>query len=335
MRPLLVLLLTGACNSRSPAPVTFSKNAEPSAVKQLDANSYLPDASGMSDVSQSPTSGSGSDAASGSVTSDTVAATATTEVSAELNGMLRVPGGEFTMGAERDGQEDERPAHSVRLRAFYLDRTEVTHAHYETCVTAAKCRMADKQTLERFRTLFVSANQPVSGISWDDARAYCTFKGKRLPREAEFERAVRGNDGRRFPWGNEPPSKERTVFAASHTEEVGTHPLGRGPYGHDDLAGNVWEWMEDNYDPFAYTRAGRNEGLPGTCDEILTAQNQLRREGKEGYTGSNPIPTECERSIRGGAYNYDANGLRSTNRVHHPGRFHLLMTGVRCAKDAE
>lgn len=147
-------------------------------------------------------------------------------------------------------------------------------------------------------------------------------------------RRVRGDDGRRYPWGNEPPTHERTVFQSSKTEDVGTHPLGRGPYGHDDLAGNVWEWMEDMYDPFAYTRPGADRGEPGSCDEILAAQNKLRAEGKQGYTGSNPIPTECERSIRGGAYNYDADGLRSSNRVHHPGTFKLLMTGGRCAKDA-
>ena len=150
-----------------------------------------------------------------------------------------------------------------------------------------------------------------------------------------MERAIRGDDGRRFPWGNEPPTHERTVFQTSKTDEVGTHPTGRGPYGHDDLAGNVWEWMEDRYDPLAYTRPGAPKGEPGTCDEILEAQRKLRADGKQGFTGSNPIPTECERSIRAGAYNYDADGLRSTNRVHHPGNYRLLMTGARCAKNAD
>ncbi len=249
-------------------------------------------------------------------------------------GMKRVPGGTFTMGAELGGQGDERPAHPVTLAPFFLDVTEISHESYAECVKAGACRAPDPKILSRFGGVFVGPKKPVTGISWSDARAYCTFRGKRLPREAELERAVRGDDGRRYPWGNEPPTHERTVFQASKTEDVGTHPTGRGPYGHDDLAGNVWEWMEDLYDPFAYTRAGANKGEPGTCDEILAAQNKLRAEGKQGYTGTNPIPTECERSIRGGAYNYDADGLRSTNRVHHPGTFKLLMTGARCAKDA-
>jgi formylglycine-generating enzyme required for sulfatase activity len=247
-------------------------------------------------------------------------------------GMLLVPGGAFTMGSDEGGQEDERPAHKVTIAPFFLDRTEVTHAQYTVCVTAGKCRTPDPKTLARFASLFVQPNKPVTGISWDDAKAYCGFVSKRLPREAEFERAVRGDDGRKYPWGNEAPTLERTVFQTSKPDEVGMHPSGKGPYGHDDLAGNVWEWMEDAYDPFAYKRPRASEGIPGSCDEIIEAQNLLRREGRDGYTGSNPIPVDCERSIRGGAYNYDALGLRSTNRVHHPGRYHLLMTGVRCAK---
>jgi formylglycine-generating enzyme required for sulfatase activity len=247
-------------------------------------------------------------------------------------GMKLVPAGSFQMGSDSDGQGDERPAHTVTLEAFWLDVTETTHAQYTECVKAGRCPAPDANTVSRFGGIFVAPNKPVTGISWDAAGEYCRFRGKRLPREAEFERAVRGDDGRRFPWGNERPTPERTVFHTNTTAEVGTHPLGRGPYGHDDLAGNVWEWMEDLYDPFAYTRPGANRGIPGTCEEILRAQNQLRSEGRQGYTGSNPIPNECERSIRGGAYNYDADGLRSTNRVHHPGKFRLLMTGVRCAK---
>lgn len=249
-------------------------------------------------------------------------------------GMLLVKGGTFEMGAREGGEGDERPAHDVTIASFWLDKTEVTQAAYEECVAAKVCTPADPEILATFGGLFRGPQKPVVGISWFSARDYCTWKGKRLPREAEFERAVRGEDGRRFPWGNEPPTKERTVFSANAPEDVGTHPAGRGPYGHDDLAGNVWEWIEDDYDPFAYTRPTASEGKPGSCDEITLAQNKLRAEGKQGFTGTNPIPTECEKSIRGGAYNYPAHGLRSTNRIHHPARFKLRMTGVRCAKDA-
>ena len=115
---------------------------------------------------------------------------------------------------------------------------------------------------------------------------------------------------------------------------MGSHPLGKGPFGHDDLAGNVWEWMEDEYDPYAYRRPTANVGLPGSCAQIRAAQDELRAMGKQGFTGSNPIPRDCDRVLRGGAWNYDGPGLRSSNRVHHPGFFHLVMAGFRCAKDA-
>lgn len=245
-----------------------------------------------------------------------------------------MPGGTFKMGADEGGEGDERPAHDVTVAAFWLDRTEVTQSAYDACVYAKVCTAADPEILASFSGVFRGPERPVIGISWYSARDYCGFRGKRLPREAEFERAVRGDDGRRFPWGSDPPTHERTVFQTDYTADVGTHPTGRGPYGHEDLAGNVWEWIEDDYDPFAYTRKTAPEGKPGTCDEILAAQNKLRAEGKQGFTGTNPIPTECEKSIRGGAYNYPAAGLRSTNRIHHPPRFKLRMTGVRCAKDA-
>jgi formylglycine-generating enzyme required for sulfatase activity len=247
-------------------------------------------------------------------------------------GMLLVEGGTFKMGADQGGEGDERPAHDVTVASFWLDKTEVTQAAYDECVVAKACTPPDPEILASFAGVFRGPQKPVVGISWFSARDYCVFKGKRLPREAEFERAVRGDDGRRFPWGNEPPTHERAVFATNYPEEVGTHSTGRGPYGHDDLAGNVWEWIDDDYDPFAYTRPTANEGKPGDCDAIRAAQDKLRAEGKQGFTGTNPIPTDCEKTIRGGAYNYPADGLRSTNRVHHPPRFKLRMTGVRCAR---
>jgi formylglycine-generating enzyme required for sulfatase activity len=189
---------------------------------------------------------------------------------------------------------------------------------------------------------FNRPNQPVVGVTWSDAHAYCASVGKRLPREAEFEHAVRGDDGRRYAWGNDAPTPEKTAFGRplglkpghGTTDDVGSHPTGKGPYGHDDLAGNVWEWMEDEYDPVAYTRATASAGVPASCAEIKAAQDKLRVEGKQGFTGSNPIPFDCDHVLRGGAFNYDGPGLRASNRVHHPGHFRLVMAGLRCAKDA-
>jgi formylglycine-generating enzyme required for sulfatase activity len=251
--------------------------------------------------------------------------------------MILVPAGPFTMGADRGGQEDEHPAHEVTLAAFWLDKTEVTNEAYERCVAAKVCRPHDPKSsqLNKFGgdEAFRAPRQPISSISWEESRTYCQWVGKRLPREAEWEKAARGTDGRKYPWGNEPPDATRGVYAGSRTAEVGSRPAGAGPYGHLDMAGNVWEWLEDIYDPYAYRRPGADRGVPGTCEEVMAAQNELRQKGKQGFTGTNPIPTECERNLRGGAFNYDGPGLRSSNRVHHPASFRLIMSGVRCAKD--
>jgi len=245
-------------------------------------------------------------------------------------GMIWVPPGTFTMGADQGGEEDERPAHEVTLAGFFLDRTPVTNEAYAACVQAGACA-----TLGSRDPKYAPRLHPVNTTSWDEAKAYCTWRGARLPREAEYERAMRGDDKRTYAWGNDPPTAERAAFGRSlktgSTDDVGTHPAGRGPYGHDDLAGNVWEWAEDEYDPYAYRRATANRGVPGTCAEIMQAQDELRSRGLQGFTGSNPIPYVCERVLRGGAFNYDAYGLRATNRVHHPAQFRLVMAGFRCA----
>jgi serine/threonine-protein kinase len=254
-----------------------------------------------------------------------------------IDGMILVPEGPFMMGADDGGEPDERPAHQVVLAAFYLDETEVTNEAYARAVEAGICQPPYPESAKanqfgsdkRFR----APRQPVSAISWDNARAYCHWLGKRLPSEAEWEKAARGTDGRRFAWGNDEPTPARAQFRASVTAEVATHPDGVGPFGHHDLTGNVWEWVEDVYDPYAYQRAGAATGQQSTCEAALAAFEDLRQKKLEGYTGSNPIPTECERVLRGGAFNYPATGLRASNRVHHPGRYRLVMSGFRCARD--
>ena len=327
---MVAVLALGACRSgTSPVPAgpafsaesAESANAEASAEASVEADASV-DARAEADARP------GADAEPADADAD-----ARVDAGA-VDGMLLVPGGTFTMGSESGGEGDEHPAHPVTVAAFWLDRTEVTQRAYDECVAVKACPAADAGILATFGGLFKGPNRPVVGVSWFAARDYCAFKDKRLPREAEFERAVRGDDGRRYPWGSDAPTHERTVFETNATEDVATHPTGRGPYGHEDLAGNAWEWIEDDYDPMAYSRAGAPEGKPGTCDEITASQNKLRAENKQGFTGSNPIPTECEKAIRGGAYNYPAGGLRSTNRIHHPPSFKLRMTGLRCAKDA-
>ena len=312
----------------APTPVAF--DAGPTALA-------VPDAAVATAIDSGETSGPTTEATPEATPVGSGAPTATAP-----EGMQLVPAGPFTMGADGGGEEDEHPAHTVTLAAFWLDTTEVTNEAYAKCVDASACRMNNRSVARNSHAGpdegFGKPKQPVVGVSWGDANTYCGWLGRRLPREAEFEKAIRDGDGRRFPWGNEAPTPERTVYARAFgretTDDVGSHPTGRGPYGHDDLAGNVWEWIADEYDPIAYTRATAATGEPGTCGEIMAALARLRAEGRQGFTGSNAIPNECEHVLRGGAFNYDGPGLRSTNRVHHPGSFRLVMSGFRCAKDA-
>ena len=259
--------------------------------------------------------------------------------SAVPDDMALVPGGTFTMGLNHPRAiPDEMIEHRVTVESFYLDKTEVTNAAYQQCVDAGVCRRprdidTQKSGFEPLK-LFRTPQRPVTGVSRQDAIAYCRWAGKRLPTEAEFERAARGDDNRMYAWGNESPTAAVAVYASKVTRDVGSCPKGAGPYGHLDLAGNVWEWTADLYDPFAYSREGASRGIPANCEIIKQTQDQLRKEKKQGFTGTNPIPTDCDHVLRGGAFNYFSWGLRASNRVHHPEDWRIIMAGFRCAKDA-
>ncbi|MFO0606558.1 MAG: formylglycine-generating enzyme family protein [Polyangiales bacterium] len=239
-----------------------------------------------------------------------------------------VAAGPFVMGADAGGEADERPRHTVTVAAFRIDRTEVSRGDFARCVRAGRCA-PPRDVGPRFR----DDGQPVVGVSWTQARAYCAWAGGRLPTEREWEKAARGTDGRTYPWGEEAPTAARAVFGRGHDgapDRVGARPAGASPYGALDMAGNVWEWTESPYDPFAY----RRPEVAVTCDTALTALAELRRAGTRGFTGSNPLPAACERSLRGGAWNYGARGLRVTNRVHHPPSWQIVVAGFRCVDDA-
>ena len=246
-----------------------------------------------------PSIGDGRGAASGSAASSASAQTFAEPVEPaapssaepvdpnEPSDMLPVPAGSFTMGSDKGGEEDEHPAHRVTLSAFLLDRTHVTNAAYARCVAAHACRQSNRHAASRAHAGrdkdFLRPNQPVVGVSWDDAKTYCTWVNKRLPREAEMERAMRGDDDRLYAWGNEPPTPEVSDFgrpfgmSKSTTDDVGTHPAGRGPFGHEDLAGNAWQWCEDEYDPYAYRRSTSDRGVPGVDSAELVSMDEVER----------------------------------------------------------
>ena len=168
-----------------------------------------------------------------------------------------VPAGAFAMGASQDDKTadaDEIPQHKVYLDSFWLDRTEITNAMYTRCVTAKGCTPpvhSDRYGKPEY------ANHPVPGVAWTQAQSYCMWAGRRLPTEAEWEKAARGTDGRMYPWGNFPPDKNLLNFnqQVNDTTAVGSYLEGASPYGALDMAGNVWEWVADWYDPEYYTHS--------------------------------------------------------------------------------
>ena len=221
--------------------------------------------------------------------------------------MVFVPAGEFDMGSALDdlrADADEFPVHQVYVGAFWIDRTEVTNAMYNLCISADACTPPAG-------TMFYSeqeyANHPIVGVSWDQAQVYCGWASRRLPSEAEWEKAARGTDGRIYPWGNSDPMGELVNFnhLVNETSPVGDYPEGSSPYGALDMAGNAWEWTYDGYDAGYYS--------------ISPEQNPI---------SESPVN---RRVLRGGNWDSSADGIRSANRFWaFPGRNDT--DGFRCAK---
>jgi formylglycine-generating enzyme required for sulfatase activity/uncharacterized caspase-like protein len=214
------------------------------------------------------------------------------------DGMVPVPAGRFQMGSPAGvGESDEHPRHEVTLSAYCIDKTEVTVKAYAACVEAKACSPAPLTVngtqfsaggVERYSRLCNGDNRPdhpVNCVDWDQATAYCTWAGKRLPTEAEWEYAARGNDGRIYPWGNEAPTAKRlnacgsecvamakrdlgeewgALYMASDgwetTAPVGSFPDGASPFEAFDMAGNVWEWTADWFDDYAAAAAANPRG---------------------------------------------------------------------------
>lgn len=218
--------------------------------------------------------------------------------------MVAIPAGPFVMGG--GDEPDEQPRRTVVLSAFAIDRDEVTRAEYFECVRAGACRAAADARPED-----ATSRLPVTHVSWLDADAYCRFAGKRLPTEAEWERAARGTDGRIYPWGDAPDCA-RANWGNYDGEGACPQNPGRpvevGAYGGaiHDLAGNVWEWVADWYDADYYRRApARDPRGP--------------RRGER-------------RVVRGGACCSMFGLPRASNRLAFPPSYRDDDLGFRCAR---
>ena len=219
----------------------------------------------------------------------------------------------FMMGSE-DGDDDERPVHEVTLDVFWIDRTEVTNSQYEGCVADGTCQAPRKPSSVRRSSYYGNAqyaDYPVIYVSWYDARDFCEWASGRLPTESEWEYAARGPESYAYPWGNQSPSCNLLNYnnCVGDTSEVIAYPAGASWVGALDMAGNVWEWVNDWYDSEYYSNSP-GENPPG------------------------PASGEY-RVLRGGAWDFngDDNDARSAIRlVSQPGnRFDHI--GFRCAQE--
>jgi formylglycine-generating enzyme required for sulfatase activity len=233
--------------------------------------------------------------------------------------MVRVPAGTFTMGSSE--YDDEKPVHDVYVDEFWIDKYEVTNRQYKRfCDATDRSYPLDPDFLGMPNYFENKPEYPVVNVSWEDAQAYCAWAGKRLPTEAEWEKAARGTDSRKYPWGNAAPSGSRCNYADKRTDyswrdrnaddgyartaPVGTFPAGASPYGCQDMAGNVWEWCSDWYDKDYYGNTAKNN--PGGPS-----------------SGSSRV-------IRGGSWICHATNLRCSDRFDSDPASRHYNLGFRC-----
>ena len=181
-----------------------------------------------------------------------------TMVGNEGRDMVEIPEGPFTIGYEQ-GDPDEAPAHPVYLKAYFIDLKEVTQSEYDRFVKMTRRDIPQVPVFEEDITKLMDPDFPVVGIGWNDAFAYCRWAGKRLPTEAEWEKAARGEGRRLYPWGNEFSYTVSNIDGeddgARYLAPVGSYEGGRSPYGVYDMMGNVAEWVVDTYDPHYYQQS--------------------------------------------------------------------------------
>lgn len=227
--------------------------------------------------------------------------------------MVEIPAGSFIRGTTKGGF-DEQPERAITLDAFSIDRYEVTNHYYQQFIRATGHRKAGPpsryaKSIGRMR----GANQPVVYVSWDDAVEYCRWKGKRLPTEAEWEKAMRGPDGRLWPWGSEEKpggaNWARVQDGFEVAAPVGTFQDDLSPYGIMDGAGNVMEWVEDWYSERYY------------------------RDSPDANPPSPEFGTF--KVLRGGTYTTTGGDLRITSRSKMVPDFRDETIGFRCAISGE
>lgn len=273
-------------------------DATPIATQVAEAGE--PAAIEATDVSAAPTAAAPTEAAL--PTETPTEAPTETPIPTEIpvpEGMALVPAGSFRMGST-NGPVNEQPEHPVFVDAFYMDLYEITNGQFAECLNGGVCTRSGSPA--------GGDDHPVVNISWDQAQAYCSWAGKRLPTEAEWEYAAGGPDDRVWPWGNEFDAALSAASAPS-TQPVGSYPDGVSPFGIFDMAGNVVEWVADVY-----------------VADFFANSSPL-----------NPLATGTagQRVYRGGSYGNTDGSFYTTSRRYIQSRsFADTDVGFRCALDA-
>ena len=244
--------------------------------------------------------------------------------------MVLIPDGEFQMGSNHIGADNnQRPVHTVYVNAFYMDKYAVTNSQFKVFVDAnqqwQKDNIPDKYHNGSYLNHWTGnrypsgeENHPVVFVSWYAAMAYAQWADKRLPTEAEWEKAARGGlEGQKYPWGNTIDSSQAN-YNRTVTRTVPVGDYRENGYGLYDIAGNVWEWCLDAYDADFYARSPLRNPLAGelTVREVIATYQNVK----------------SSRVLRGGSWRFFAQFLRVANRNWFTPSFPNDDVGFRCAR---
>ena len=245
---------------------------------------------------------------------------------AELESMIQVPEGLFMMGTDSERADSQsRPQHKVALSAYLIDKYLVTNAQYAKFVAATSHR--PPLNWKDGRIPQGELMRPVTMVSWFDARDYAKWAGKRLPTEAEWEKAARGIDGRRWPWGNKmDPKRLNTYYYVGSTTNVNTYPDGASPYGVMDMAGNVDEWVADDYAPYPGSDAPSSIFLAKVPVVVSNEDKALKIADMAPTTGKYKV-------LRGGSWKGDPFSTQTFHRDAAWANYASDFYGFRCVTD--